>query len=166
MGIKMDVLDFQNMMIRIYAIFGKTKPNNEIMNGIYESVEHIPDSAIPGIIEKFEELPELKASVNIVMLIKSFYTDYTEQQRKKSFHCRACNNRGYFWGVQELPDCGGYSDFISLCPNCTKRKGNYPTYLEMVKRGAMVMPPNYKGSVYAWAKEKYGIELHKRFEQQ
>ncbi len=154
----MQLLEFQSMMIRIYALFGKTRPGNDVMNGIYESVKHIPDSAISDIIEKFEELPELKASVNIARLINSFYT---APQRQMSFHCGACNNRGYFWGVQELPDGGGYSDFISLCPNCTGRMGNYPTYMEMVKRGAMVMPPNYKYGLHRWAKETFDIELHK-----
>lgn len=151
------VNNFYSMITRIYALFGKTKPNSDIMNGIYESVKSIPDEAINGIIARFEELPELKAGINIAKLINTFYERPVSEQK---FHCEYCNNKGYFWGIQQAPD-GSYTDFISLCPNCTGKGQDCETYSQMVKRGAMVMPPNYKGSVYAWAREKYSIEFHK-----
>lgn len=153
----MQITEFQNMITRIYALFGKTRPGNEIMNGIFESVKYIPESAIDGIIERFEDLPELKSGVNIAKLIRSFYT---KPENTQKFYCQYCNNKGYFWGIQQLLD-GSFSDFISPCPNCTSEKNN-PTYTQLVRRGAMVMPPNYKYGLHRWAMETYGIELHKK----
>lgn len=154
----MQTHDFQRMIIRIYALFGKTRPSNEIMDGIFESVKYIPESAIDEIVKRFEELPELKSGVNIAKLISSFYTP---PKNEKKFHCQYCNGKGYFWGILQYSE-DSYTDFISPCPNCTGKGQNCETYTQMQKRGAMVMPPNYKYGLHRWAKETYGIELHKK----
>ncbi len=145
------------MMTRIYALFGKSIPSNEIMNGIFERVKYIPDSAIADIIARFEDLPELKAGVNIAKLISSFYV---KPDNEKKFYCEYCNNQGYFWGIMQYSE-DSFTDFISPCPNCTNEK-NFPTYSQLVRAGKMVMPPNYKYGLHRWAKETYGIELHKK----
>lgn len=152
----MNIAEFQTMMSKIYAMFTKTKPNNEILLNIFERVETIPAEAIPAILSRFEELPELKPNINMAKMIRSFYAGKKEEK----FFCGTCNNQGVFWGIQKSPN-GGYTEFASLCPNCSGDKQKDPTYSELVRRNAMVMPPNYKGGLHKWAFKTYGIRLHR-----
>lgn len=153
----MRIDEFDPMIKKIYTMFGKSEPSSKVICNLFESCKDIPASAIPEITSNFESLTELRSGVNIVKLIQNFYTP-TEKGKDK-FFCNECMNEGGFWGIQQYKD-GSFGDFFSPCPQCTKEK-DAPKFGDFLRRGAMVMPPNYKKGIHRWAKEKYNIELYK-----
>ncbi len=87
---------FDNMLEKIFAVFGKSSPGAGVKKHLLEVCEHIPDKAAKYISDKFEELDS--CPTNIGKCIRTFYGEWRAENNVKTY-CGACEN-GWVW-VQE-----------------------------------------------------------------
>lgn len=144
------------LVASIYSLFGRREPDRHsaIVATVARNTEHIPDSVMGYVYEKFKNLDTLP--LNLTKAILGAWETWQMENPRSVYRetCPTCGGLGGFdcWalteGGEDAPRRAGH--FFAFCPSCSSRRREGLLYLtprQWEARGVLVMPPGYPGGV-------------------
>lgn len=145
---------FNDAIAEIFATFGRGVPTGTVRDTLFDRTRHIPDEAVPYIVERVCDLERLPQ--NMSREFRNAWADWRARHPARILRpdCPACRNTGvrHVWGQDEQ---GEWRHCVVPCPACQDGNDGVPVVsLRALERGgALVMPVNYPGGPVAFDRD-------------